>query len=287
MNKLIFGDSYIKLHDLEKQSIDSIITDPPYGINFRNNKWDYDLPNVSFWKKCYDVLKNGSYLLAFGSPRTYHRLVCNIEDAGFEIRDQILWIYGSGFPKNLNTQLKPSHEPIVLAKKKGKLKFLNIDDCKIISENLINSRFPANLIHDGSDCIKNCFPEVKTGSMKPTLRNSKKENTFPDWSKTNKTYKISESGNASRFFYCAKACRKDKEFSNFHPTAKPKELMKYLIKLVSNKNDFVLDPFMGSATTGIAALELGCNFIGIEKEKKYYDLAKLRIENFTFQSSLF
>lgn len=114
------------LKNLPDDSVDSIVTDPPYGLKFQGKLWDYDVPTVEQWAECLRVLKPGGHLLAFGGSRTYHRLVVNVEDAGFEVRDQILWIYGSGFPKSKNldedwegwgTALKPAHEPIVLARK--------------------------------------------------------------------------------------------------------------------------------------------------------------------------
>ena len=99
---LILGDCLEKLKDLEDNSVDSIVTDPPYGISFMGSKWDYDVPSVNIWKECFRVLKPGGHILSFSSARTYHRMAVNVEDAGFEIRDQIMWVYGSGFPKSLN-----------------------------------------------------------------------------------------------------------------------------------------------------------------------------------------
>jgi hypothetical protein len=100
--KLMLGNNIDKLKELPDNFVDSIVTDPPYGISFMNKKWDYDVPSVEFWKEVYRVLKPGGHILSFGGTRTYHRMVVNIEDAGFEIRDQIMWVYGSGFPKSLN-----------------------------------------------------------------------------------------------------------------------------------------------------------------------------------------
>lgn len=100
--KLILGDCLDKLKDIEDNSIDSIVTDSPYGISFMGKNWDYDVPSVEIWKECFRVLKPGGHILSFSSPRTYHRMAVNVEDAGFEIRDQIMWVYGSGFPKSLN-----------------------------------------------------------------------------------------------------------------------------------------------------------------------------------------
>ena len=318
MNKLILGDCTEKLKDISTQSIDAIITDPPYGISFMGNKWDYNLPCVEIWKECFRVLKHGGHLLSFSSARTYHRLVCNVEDAGFEIRDQILWIYGTGFPKNFNigkgvdklqgnkrkslgfydprstqdggnrknraignqqvanyktslvektigfsdwegwgTALKPAHEPVVLARKP--LFEKNVGENVLKHNNgginidackipaTNNSRFPANVIHDG--------------------------NTNLDF--------------LDNYFYCAKPSKQEKGSDNAHPTVKPLELMSYLCKLITPKKGTVLDPFMGSGTTGVAATKLDFDFIGIEKEKNYFDIAEKRLKNLSFQSSLF
>jgi site-specific DNA-methyltransferase (adenine-specific) len=100
--KLMLGDNMESLKKIPDNSIDSVVTDPPYGLSFMNKKWDYDVPSVDFWKEVYRVLKPGGHILSFGGTRTYHRMVVNIEDAGFEIRDQIMWLYGSGFPKSHN-----------------------------------------------------------------------------------------------------------------------------------------------------------------------------------------
>lgn len=100
--KLLLGDNVQSLKKLPDNSIDSIVSDPPYGLSFMGKKWDYDVPSVDFWKEVYRVLKPGGHVLSFGGTRTYHRMTVNIEDAGFEIRDQIMWLYGSGFPKSHN-----------------------------------------------------------------------------------------------------------------------------------------------------------------------------------------
>ena len=318
MNKLILGDCTEKLKDIGTESIDAIITDPPYGIFFMGNKWDYDLPSVKVWKECFRVLKYGGHLISFSSARTYHRKVCNVEDAGFEIRDQILWIYGTGFPKNLDvgkavdklqgntrkslgfydprslqdgvnrknraignqqvanyktslvektigfsqwegwgTALKPSHEPIVLARKplaeknvvQNVLKHNNgaLNIDACKIPSKNNFRYPANVIHDGNTNID-------------SLNN---------------------------YFYCAKPTKQEKGSDNIHPTVKPIELMSYLCKLITPKDGKILDPFMGSGTTGIAAIKLNFNFIGIEKEKNYFSIAQKRMKNLSFQSTLF
>lgn len=205
-SKIIVGDCLDKMREMETNSVDSIVTDPPYGLSFMGKDWDHGVPGVPFWREALRVLKPGGHLLAFGGSRTYHRLVCAIEDAGFEIRDQIMWLYGSGFPKSKNldgdwqgwgTALKPAHEPICVARKRlegtvaaNVLKWgtgaINVDGCRVghrekpkitdpkhggHSHNaygapsgggklLPDARWPANVIHDGSDEVLAGFPEA-------------------------------------------------------------------------------------------------------------------------------
>src|SRR5574343_192464 len=158
---LLPGDCLEVLRTLPGNSVDSIVTDPPYGLSFMGKKWDYDVPSTEIWQECLRVLKPGGHLLSFFGTRTYHRGVVRIEDAGFEIRDQIQWIYGSGFPKSHNlkdewqgwgTALKPANEPIVVARKplekgltiaENVLKWgcgaINIDECRVEACDKINS----------------------------------------------------------------------------------------------------------------------------------------------------
>lgn len=408
--KLILGDCLEKLKDLEDSSVDSIVTDSPYGISFMGKNWDYDVPSIDIWKECLRVLKPGGHLLSFSSPRTYHRMAVNIEDAGFEIRDQIMWVYGSGFPKSHNvgkaidkklgcerevvgsykttipqitpwkdvdrfesqnlqtkgssewegwgTALKPAHEPIVLARKPFKgdvasnvLEYgtgaINIDGCRVGNEGgtklnpnvkdtegfylpgenkkihsgseseIIDGlgRWPANFIHDGSEEVVSLFPN--TGSSTPSEKN-KNGGEFPE----DNTIKLGlkeiirtgfdDTGSAARYFYCPKASKKDRnegcedlpeQFKkhngshngkvdtddlsarwqntahNPHPTVKPTDLMKYLCRLVTPENGIVLDPFMGSGSTGKAAVLEGFSFIGIELSEEYLNIAELRIKH--------
>ncbi|HCE9242587.1 TPA: site-specific DNA-methyltransferase [Pseudomonas aeruginosa] len=309
---------------------------------------------------CLRVLKPGGHLLSFASPRTYHHMAVGIEMAGFEIRDQIMWVFGSGFPKSHNlsgeyegwgTALKPGHEPICMARKplagtvaRNVLAHgtgaLNIDGCRIPSEPMppntgagglprrredeqrgpgavsqphAGGRWPANLIHDGSPEVVALFPHTKSGVMKGgTIRaaqdapgsvcygtyggNATSEDTFGD------------EGSAARFFYCAKATRRDrnegcehmerkplhwssgsqnpgsfqadgtdKTSQNNHPTVKPTDLMAYLVRLITPPGGKVLDPFTGSGSTGKAAVREGFEFVGIEREAPYLAIAEARI----------
>lgn len=300
--QVLHGDCRNELELLADNSIDSIVTDPPYELGFMGKSWDasgiaYD---PTMWGQCLRAIKPGGHMLAFSGSRTYHRMVCAIEDAGFEIRDQIMWIYGSGFPKSLNiakqtgsdewdgwgTALKPAHEPIVLARKPldGTVANnisthgtggLNINGCRhgegakkwvtprggiwstdpTAKAELIDNplgRYPANLIHDDSEEITELLP----------LDKSKRS--------------------ASRFFYSAKANNTDRnegiaDKTNKHPTVKPTELMRYLVRLVTPPNGTVLDPFTGSGSTGKAAVLEGFSFIGIEQSEEYVHIAKARI----------
>ncbi|MBK6587898.1 MAG: site-specific DNA-methyltransferase [Acidobacteria bacterium] len=373
--KLLHGDCLKLLIEQPSNSVDAIVTDPPYGLAFMNKHWDYAIPGVEIWKECLRVLKPGGHLLSFAGTRTQHRMAVNIEDAGFEIRDLIAWVYGSGFPKSMDvskaidkaagaerevvgvrkgtanktlcqvengkgfgatvvettpatdaakqwqgwgTALKPALEPITVARKPISEKTiaanvlahgtggLNIDASRVpltddadaaafesnhrVTERLPENRggqnlglheggwkqrvgeavippgrWPANLIHDGCTDVLGAFP------------------------------------NAARFFYCAKASSKDRHAGvdnpgpqfqhgntlrktentdtkgNNHPTVKPTDLMRYLCKLVTPPGGVVLDPFMGSGSTGRAAVMDGFHFIGIERELEYFNIATSRV----------
>jgi DNA modification methylase len=344
MIELLLGDCRERLKDLPDCSVDSIVTDPPYELGFMGKSWDstgvaYD---VAVWAECLRVLKQGGHLLAFGGSRTYHRLAVAIEDAGFQIRDQIMWVYGSGFPKSLNvakqdgcevwqgwgTALKPAHEPIVLARKpldgtvaKNVLTHgvggINIDGCRVAypegevdfdrvqrqqangSGNTIsnafgasalvgteiktykeNGRFPANFIHDGSDEVLELFPDTKSGRLSDGHKQGSGMFGLIGGQTIVGNYG-GDSGSAARFFYCAKANKKDRNegATNNHPTVKPTDLMRYLVRLVTPPNGVVLDPFTGSGSTGKAAVLEGFNFIGVEQSAEYFEIAQARIES--------
>lgn len=292
------------------------------------------------------TLKPGGHLLAFGGSRTYHRLACAIEDAGFEIRDQIMWVYGSGFPKSHNlagewqgwgTALKPAHEPIVVARKPlqgtvtaNVLKWgtgaVNVDGCRIdairlaqtysqpdirgnaynaerdkrhmaeVAENL--GRWPANLIHDGSDEVLACFPLApgQLADASSTAPSSRTKNCFGKMSREGEAsadrryteegstnfaalpgQRRLDSGSAARFFYCAKTSKSERGEGNNHPTVKPQALMRYLCRLVTPPGGIVLDPFCGSGSTGLAALAEGFRFVGIEQKEEYCRIAADRL----------
>lgn len=337
---------------LAENSVDSIVTDPPYHLTtgkkggsgeasvnldspygrarvttgFMGMKWDGGdvAMRPETWRAALAVLKPGGYLLAFSGTRTYHRMVCAIEDAGFEIRDQIQWIYGSGFPKSHNgewggTALKPAHEPIVVARKpligtvganfrEWGTGGLNIDKCRVGDEVRFNAaagnkaggnslnmsvvgmpeaegreaigRWPANVIHDGSDEVLECFPNAPGQLADASSSEGRKnQNTYGAMLRGNKGAAArGDAGSAARFFYCAKASKKDRGAGNSHPTVKPTDLMRYLCRLVTPPGGIVLDPFMGSGSTGRGAVLEEFQFIGIEQDPAYLEIARARIE---------
>lgn len=293
-------------------NFDSIVTDPPYGLSFMGKGWDHGVPGVEFWELAFLLLKPGGHLAAFGGSRTFHRLACAIEDAGFEIRDSLMWLYGSGFPKSLDvgkaastgqwqgfgTALKPAHEPIILARKPIKSTVaanvlehgtgaLNIDGCRVA--------WP-----DGA------VPEIGTpgwggGRKKLSVVPGQTEANTVVRSEPNKLGRwpanvlhdgspavlaeFAACGNpeAYRFFYCAKAATKDRNEGlepggrNIHPTVKPTDLMRWLCRLVTPPGGMILDPFCGSGSTGKGALREGFTFVGVEQDVDYFEIAAQRV----------
>ena len=324
---LLHGDCRAVMAGLPAASVDAVVCDPPYGLSFMGKDWDHGVPGVAFWSAAMRVAKPGAHLLAFGGTRTFHRLAVAIEDAGWEIRDTVMWVYGSGFPKSHNagngwgTALKPAWEPIIVARKplEGTVAAnvlahgtgaLNIDGCRVGTSDSLNGgayadagtvrddgwgmqrggageykqptgRWPANLIHDGSDEVLAGFPQSNgahgVGDNPRSYSYDKSAaRTMPP--QTRKPFDYGgDTGSAARFFYCAKASKADRDEGNHHPTVKPTALMRYLCKLVTPPAGTVLDPFMGSGSTGKAARMEGFGFIGIEQDAEYIAIARARI----------
>lgn len=345
------GDCLEVMRGMADCSVDAIVTDPPYGLAFMGKRWDCDVPSTDIWAECLRVLKPGGHLLAFAGTRTQHRMAVRIEDAGFEIRDMIAWVYGSGFPKSHNgawggTALKPALEPITLARKPLAATAetnwrahgtgaLNIDGCRVEAEYAtgwcgaaglgyhggcsadggdarpVNGRWPANLIHDGSDEVIAAFPDSDGSGPARTLKRGKRVDG-DGWSMADLAGELRDAGagSAARFFYCAKASKEDRDAglegfkksaagmvsntsgqhmtrrdegyqatprANNHPTVKPTDLMRYLCRLVTPAGGLVLDPFMGSGSTGKAAVLEGFQFVGIEMDPAYAAIAEARI----------
>jgi len=386
--ELLHGDCREMLKGLADASVDSIVTDPPYELGFMGKSWDssgvaYD---VTVWQECFRVLKPGGYLLSFGGSRTYHRMACAIEDAGFEIRDQIMWVYGSGFPKSHNvangidkmmgqpnrgraiptaskyqasdieeknkltsnkvdayvsrtpesegwsgwgTALKPAHEPIVMARKplEGTVANnvlthgvggINIDGTRVAyPEGEVDFNKVQRQQADGSgNIINNAFGE--SALVGTEIKTYKENGRFPANFIHDGSDKVIELlGDASRFFYCAKASKAERnaglegmptewkaaaEFrpnhmekalegdsgnpygrfqpaQNFHPTVKPIALMRYLVRLITPPNGTVLDPFAGSGSTLVAATMEKFDCIGIELTNEYLPIIEARVAN--------
>ncbi len=374
------GDCLSVLRNLPDCSVDSTVTDPPYGLSFMGKRWDYDVPSVEVWAECLRVLKPGGHLLAFAGTRTQHRMAVRIEDAGFEIRDMIAWVYGSGFPKSLNigkafdkingelvettetlfnnptkktdlskrsdygykfepkspeakqwegwgTALKPALEPITVARKPligtvaenvlqhgtgainvdgGRVDFISEEDRKESTQKNQHANFGTPPLTGNN--VYGDYSMIEPKNYNPTGR----------WP-ANFIHDGSEEatdllGASARFFYCAKASKADRDEGcdklqersagecvdrvegsagmespragagrtsgsrNHHPTVKPTDLMRYLCRLVTPPSGIVLDPFMGSGSTGKAAMLEGFAFVGIEREAEYVEIAKARIE---------
>lgn len=271
---------------------DACVTDPPYGLTFMGHKWDDT--GVAFdpatWRAVYDVMRPGAHLLAFGGTRTQHRLVCAIEDAGFEIRDSITWITGQGFPKS-HSALKPAHEPICVARKpldgtvagnvlRHRCGGLNIDASRVMTGQSAAPfpRWPANVIHDGSPEVEAAFAAFgERTSGGGTIHNKAKP---PSVAKGQEYARIGfaygDTGSAARFFFSAKASAADRAGSK-HPTVKPQTLMRHLCTLVTPPGGHLLDPFAGSGSTLQAALRCGFLATGIEREIEYVRDTRARL----------
>lgn len=390
--ELKLGDNAETLKEYPDDYFDSIVTDPPYGIEFLGKDWDKNTGVMETWHECYRVLKPGGHILAFSAARTYHNLATNIESAGFEIRDQLMWLYGSGFPKaqdigkaidkrelendwhGWKTALKPAHEPIVMARKPFKgscidnvLKHgvgaMNIDESRVSyadekpvtthSKKAYKSpsmagevgalethsapgqelgRYPSNVIGeipeyqnyfyspkvsrkerhigfeqenvetfsrdktDGESTVQilrkrdeknlNHIVKRETGIMNENGTESAGYQGLHKLAKTKKNLDHIPvvKRDDSRNMYVKEPGRagtlsvKNHSLGNNHPTVKPVELMKYLIKLVTPKGGKVLDPFNGSGSTGMACVELDYEYTGCELDPEYIDIATKRIE---------
>ena len=375
------GDCLDVMRGMDADSIDAIVTDPPYGLSFMGRDWDHGVPGEAFWAEALRVAKPGAHLVAFGGTRTYHRLAVAIEDAGWEVRDCLGWLYGSGFPKSLDvskaidkeagnerldrevgdyganrvlsptitvknagkpiaaaaaaaaayqgwgTALKPAWEPIILARKPlgstvaacvqtWGTGALNIDECRVKyaskddaaaaaaaeqrsrqtdrnfegwgmgaqtldrAEYLAGSaglgRWPANIVHDGSDEVLAVFPQTDSGA--PHTLHDTGSRSLDFGMGASERAVAGGSGSAARFFYTAKASKSERDDGiidsrNTHPTVKPLDLMRWLVRLVTPPDGVVLDPFMGSGTTLKAARAEGHTSIGIDLEREHCEIA--------------
>jgi site-specific DNA-methyltransferase (adenine-specific) len=282
--QVVHGDCLEIMKMLPNDSVDSIVTDPPYGLGFMGKAWDALPPGQDWAEESLRVLKPGGHLLAFGGTRTWHRLAVAVEDAGFEIRDSIAWMYGSGFPKH-RAALKPAFEPIVMARKpfKGSLTAneaihgtgaLNIEGCRI------GERWPANVALDSTAQL---MLDGQSGTLHAPGSNGRSGvrgvNEYGLGSAV-QTKGYTDSGGASRFFYVAKASRKERPIVDgvAHVSVKPLSLMRWLVRLVTPAGGTVLEPFAGSGTTVEACMLEGFHCIAIEREAEYLPLIQARID---------
>lgn len=301
------GDCLDVLATLPEASVDAIVTDPPYGLGFMGKAWDGLPPGREWAEACLRVLKPGGHLIAFGGTRTWHRLATAVEDAGFEVRDSIAWLYGSGFPKSFNlpgglgTALKPAFEPIVVARKPlvGTVAAtvlahgtgaLNIDACRVRMSDA--DQRAVNAKHAGMD--------VATYVRTPGVALNLSANPMPlkpataheggRWpanvvldedmaAELDEQSGDDDQGGASRFFYTAKADSNERPRVDgiAHPTVKPLSLMRWLVRLVTPPGGVVLEPFAGSGTTVEACLLERFRCVAIEREADYLPLILARI----------
>jgi DNA modification methylase len=300
--------------------VDAVITDPPYGIDFHGCRWDgqtirketgartlrrtaaesFQAWSVTWASECLRVMRPGAHLAAFGAPRTAHRLACALEDAGLELRDTLMWLYGTGIPKSRRlaggqaTGLKPAYEPILLARKpldgtvernvaRHRTGALNASACRV------GGRFPANLVlthHPNcrtGACASRCPAAILDAAAGPR--------------------RVGSLHGPSRLFYCPKAARRERNAGcehlperpldlfpragrsttrprpapNDHPTVKPIALMRWLVRLLAPEGGLVLDPFCGSGSTGCAAVAEDRRFLGVDRDSHYIEVAHARI----------
>lgn len=275
--KLVQGNCLEVLKTLKDNSIDNCITDPPYGMGMEH--WDFAVPTKDIWLEVKRVLKPGGFCLSFCSPQLYHRMATAVDDAGFDIKDQIMWMITTKMPKK--NRLKPAHEPIVVAQKpfKGSIK-ANFEEWGVGQIDVTNTRVP----WDG----KPPTGWVKGGMQRRTFgKDGKTTGTQKEFGKEDANpagrYPSNIIGEVQKehqkYFYAPRVTRKERGEYNDHPTPKPISLMSYLVKVYCPPDTIVLDPFCGSGSTGIGAILEGRHFIGIDLEEKYIDISERRIQD--------
>jgi site-specific DNA-methyltransferase (adenine-specific) len=287
------GECLEVMRSLDADCVDAIVTDPPYGLAFMGKSWDHAVPGPEFFAEMLRVAKPGAHLLSFGGTRLYHRTTCAIEDAGWEVRDCLMWLYGSGFPKSHNgpwggTALKPAWEPIVLARKplvgtvaanvtKHGTGGMNIDGCRIPCSDKLTA--PQSDPHKrGMRAGEYCISTRDTTAMRDAQRESIERTVLLGrWPANLVLDEGVTDADWTRYFYSAKANKKDRGEGNHHPTVKPTDLMRWLCRLITPEGGTVLDPFCGSGSTGKAAVLEGFDFVGIEREAEYAEIARARI----------
>ena len=277
---LICSDNINAMKSMADNSVDACITDPPYGMEIAGVGWDHDVPPVETWKEVYRILKPGAFVLSFCSPEFYHRMAVNVEDAGFLPKDMVVWMVTTKMAKT--NRLKPAHEPIFVAQKplEGSID-KNYAKWGCGKINTVSTRVPwdgkppTGWIKGGTqrrafggDVSKAADAEVK-----------ETEDANPNGRYPSDIIGHFDDPDHQKYFYAPRATRKERGEYNDHPTPKPIALMRYLCRVYAPKDGLVLDPFLGSGSTGIGALQEDCNFVGIDMSQHYVDIAERRIKD--------
>jgi len=278
---LLCGDNVELLQDMEENSVDLIVTDPPYGMDIAGVGWDRNVPPSSTWEQALRVLKPGGWALSFCSPELYHRMAVNMEDGGFDIRDQVIWMITTKMAKA--NKLKPAHEPIAIAQKPISEKTIkaNIERWGTGTINIEGNRVPwegkppTGWHSDGAK--RRAFGQ---DVIKSTEQETTKVDANPNGRYPSNIIGHFDNIEHQKYFYAPRVTRKERGEYNTHPTPKPIDLMRWLINVYAPGEDsVVLDPFNGSGSTGIAALKLGHEYIGMDLSQEYITISERRIND--------
>jgi len=318
----IYNKNSYSLANIENNSIDSIITDPPYGISYQNNYWDKDLPSKEIWENSFKKIKPGGFGLIFSSVRLMHRLMVDLEDSGFLIRDVLFWSYLNGMPKSRNVGLLIDSELNIESEKIGEYKYVQgykkngADNYKVEKKHKLSPSSDLGKKYDGAGLgLKPAYEPIiliqkplekglnvaqniikyGTGALNfedtrlPYDENEGKvgHNPHEKGRVPANLLRTDEFKDGYDKFFLVSKVRQSKEDFNFHPTLKPVELMQHLVKLTTFEEQIILDPFMGSGSTGLACIELKRKFVGYELDKDYFKIAETRLDNKIKVPSLF
>lgn len=274
---IICSDNTVALQSLEPNTIDACITDPPYGMDIAGAGWDKNVPPVATWEAVYRVLKPGAFVLSFCNPEFYHRMAVNVEDAGFRPMDMIVWMVTTKMAKA--NRLKPAHEPIFVAQKplEGTID-KNVAKWGCGRINTTTTRVP----WDGKPPTGWVKGGLKRRAFGGEVDKAADQQNGTEDANPNGRYPSDIIGHFDdpahqKYFYAPRATRKERGEYNDHPTPKPVNLMRYLCRVYAPRGGKVLDPFMGSGSTGIGALLEGMEFLGIDQSQHYCDIAQRRI----------
>lgn len=263
---------------MTENSVDACITDPPYGMEIAGVGWDHHVPPTATWQEVYRVLKPGAFVLSFCAPEYYHRMAVAVEDAGFVPRDMVVWMVTTKMAKT--NRLKPAHEPIFVAQKPldGSIQN-NVDRWGCGRINIDQARVPwdgeppRNWIKGGSR--RRAFGGEVARAADQQVKETQDANPLGRY--PSNIVGHFDDPDHQKYFYAPRATRRERGEYNDHPTPKPISLMRYLCRIYAPQNGLVLDPFMGSGSTGIAALQEKQRFVGIDMTQHYVDIAQRRI----------